>query len=169
MPKFTQSGKQWETPQITPQQLATETFGGMAPTANDIIRSANARAQKRHEVKRTHLADTEVLPDSTEIVGDERVGIRDWGYLSKKNLEFGVNALYNSLPPGMDIEDQEVCDIRKMELRVYEEGMSYPGDGWVVRSRGRQMPSKMDTGRKAKTNYMGSSRLNPPKVAGGGN
>ena len=169
MPKLTQSGKQWETPQITPSQLATETVGGMAPSHIDIIKSANARGQKRHEMKKQALADLEVLPDSSELVGDERVGIRNEGYLAKKNLEFGVNALYNSLPPGMDIEDQEVCDIRQMELRVYDGGLGYEGDGWVVRQRGKQMPNKKDWGRNEETNYMGSKGLNPPKVAGGGN
>ena len=169
MPKLTQSGKQWETPQIVPDQLATETVGGMTPSHIDVIRSANARAQKRHEMKNQSLADLDVLPDSCELVGDERVGIRNHGYLSKKNLEFGVNAMYNSLPPGMDIEDQEVTDIRQMELRVYERGLGYPGDGWVVRQRGSQMPNKMDTGRNAETNYMGTKQLSPPKVSGGGN
>lgn len=28
------------------------------------------------------------------------------------------NVFFNSLPPGMEIEDQEVCDIRKMEVNV---------------------------------------------------
>lgn len=169
MPKFTQSSKQWETPQITPDQLATKTYGGSAPTHIDIIKSANARGQMRHELKKQHLADLEVLPDSCDLVGDERVGIRNYGYLSKKNLEFGVNALYNSLPPGMDIEDQEICDIRQMDLKIYDRGLGYPGDGWTVRQRGSQMPKKMDTGRNEETNYMGSSRLNPPEVSGGGN
>src|SRR3974390_1404590 len=110
--KVTQSGKQWETPQITPEQLSTPTYGGGAPSAVDVIKSANDRAQTRPEGKNPHLADTEVLPDSSELVGDERVGIRDHGYLSKKNTPYGVNAFFNSLPPGMDIEDQEICDIR---------------------------------------------------------
>jgi hypothetical protein len=155
MPKLTQS-KQWETPQITPEQLATELHGGMAPDKSDVIRSANARAQKRHEVKNQHLADEEVLPDSSEVVGDERVGIRDRGYLVKKNLEFGVNAFYNSLPPGMDIEDQEVVDIREMQLVVYDQGLGFPGDGWTPRrGTGNQMPRKIDKGRPGETNYMG--------------
>jgi hypothetical protein len=169
MPKITQSSKQWETPQIESNQIATPVIGGDAPSHIDIIKSANARAQKRHEMKRQPLADMEVLPDSCELVGDERVGVRDYGYLAKKNLEFGVNAMYNSLPPGMDIEDQENCDIRAMELKVYDQGLSYPGDGWAVRTRGEQMPMKADTGRNNMTNYKGTSRVNPPKVTGGGN
>jgi hypothetical protein len=162
--KFTQSGRQWETPQIVPNQLATETYGGNAPTAVDVIKSANARAQKRHEMKRQEVADVEVLPDSSDMVGDERVGIRNFGYLSKKNTPYGVNALFNSLPPGMDIEDQEICDIRQMQMRVYDQGLGYPGDGWVNRTPGSQMPSKKDMGRPSETNYMGSNRRNPPGV-----
>lgn len=170
MAKIKQSNRrQYETPQITPDQLATEVHGGMAPSRDDIIRSANARAQKRHEMKNADLADVGVLPDSSELVGDERVGIRDYGYLAKKGLDFGVNAFYNSLPPGMDIEDQEVSDIREMKMVVYDTGLGYPGDGWAVRSRGQQMPNKKDVGRPAETNDWGPSANDPPSVAGGGN
>ena len=161
MAKLTQSGKQWETPQVAPDQSATEFFGGMAPSKEDVIRSANARAQKRHEMKNQGLADLEVLPDSAELMGNEMVGIRDSGYIAKKNLEFGANAMYNSLPPGMDIEDQENCDIRRMELVTYEGGLSYPGDHWDgQRTRGSQMPRNRDMGREGKTNYMGTKGLN---------
>jgi hypothetical protein len=166
MAKVIQSSKQYETPQITPDQLSTALYGGEAPTHIDVIKSANARAQKRHEMKKSNLADVEVLPDSTELVGNELVGIKDSGYLAKKGLEFGVNALYNTLPPGMDIEDQEVCDIRKMEMTAYEGGLSYPGDGWVKRPRGTQMPRKLDWGRPAETNYIGGSGMNPKNPAG---
>jgi hypothetical protein len=157
MAKLTQRGQsQWETPQIIPDQTATELFGGEAPTHVDVIKSANARGQKRHEMKRQGLADLEVLPDSAEMMGDEMVGIRDKGYLVKKNLEFGVNAMYNSLPPGMDIEDQENCDIRQEQMVVYEGGVGFPGDGWTPRrGSGNQMPRKMDKGRPGETNYVG--------------
>ena len=162
MPKVTQSNRgQWETPQITPLQIATEMYGGDAPTHIDIIKSVNARAQKRHEMKRQVLADLETLPDSTELVGNELVGVRNAGYLAKKNLEFGVNAMYNSLPPGMDIEDQELADIRKQEMVAYTGGLGYAGDGWNDRPRGTQMPRREDHGRAGKTNYLGTPGLNP--------
>ena len=161
MSKVTQSTKQYETPQVTPDQLATPIFGGDAPTHVDVIKSANARSQKRHEMKKQHVADQDVLPDSAEMAGNEMVGIRNNGYLAKKGTEFGVNAMFNSLPPGMDIEDQELCDIRKMELRAYEGGISFPGDGWVKRPRGSQMPNKLDFGRNEKTNDTGTGTLDP--------
>jgi hypothetical protein len=166
MAKLTQSSKQYETPQITADQLATETYGGMAPTAVDVVKSANARAQKRHEMKRGQLADMGVLPDSAELAGNEMVGIRNDGYLAKKGLEFGVNALYNSLPPGMDIEDQEVSDIRQMQMVVFDEGISYPGDGWAPRTRGSQMTRKEDRGRPELTNDLGGETLNPRNPRG---
>jgi hypothetical protein len=167
MAKLTQKMKGMaETPQVTNGTLATEVYGGEAPTHVDIIKSANARAQKRHEMKAQHLADVEVLPDSAEMAGNEMIGVRNSGYLAKKELEFGVNALYNTLPPGMDIEDQEIADIRKMEMVVYEGGLGFPGDGWVKRPRGSQMPRKLDTGRTAETNYVGSSSLNPRNPSG---
>ena len=156
MPKLKQNPKKmFETPQIVPNTLSTEMYGGDSPDKKDIIRSVNARAQKRHEMKKQHLADEEVLPDSAEILGNEMVGIRDNEYLVKKELEFGVNAFYNTLPPGMDIEDQEVSDIREMEMRVYDQGLGYPGDGWVHRPLGSQMPGVKDLGRPGKTNYKG--------------
>ena len=166
MPKVTQSGSMYETPQITPDQLATKQYGGDAPTHVDIIKSANARAQARHEMKRQHLADQDVLPDSAEMAGNELVGIRNNGYLAKKGLEFGVNAMYNSLPPGMDIEDQEVTDQRKIEMVAYEGGLSFPGDGWVKRPRGGQIPRKLDWGRPSETNDLGSSSVNPKNPSG---
>lgn len=162
MPKAQQGKKQWETPQITPDTLATKVKGGDAPSKDDIVESANARAQKRHEMKKQHLADMQVLPDSAELRGNEMVGIRDTGYLVKKNLEYGVNAFYNSLPPGMDIEDQENCDIRAMDLVVYEHGISYPGDGWT----NKQSDRKSDYGRPENTNYMGGSDVGDNELAG---
>jgi hypothetical protein len=102
-------------------------------------------------MKRQSLADEEVLPDSAEMAGNERVGIEDNGYLAKKGIEFGVNAMFNSLPPGMDIEDQEVCDIRKEDMVIYSGGISYPGDGWTRKQAGRAK----DMGRPAGTNYIG--------------
>lgn len=166
MAKLTQSNNQYETPQITPDQLSTGLYGGEAPTHIDIIKSANARAQKRHEMKKSDLADVEVFPDSAEMAGNELVGVRNSGYLAKKGLEFGVNALYNTLPPGMDIEDQELCDIRKMEMVCYEGGVSFPGDGWVKRPRGSQMPRKLDWARPGETNYVGGSGANPKNPGG---
>ena len=99
------------------------------PTEKDIIKSANARGGKRHEMKGDRYADVNVLPKSGGESLDKS-GINDDGYLVKKGLEYGNAAMYNSLPPGMDIEDQENIDSRKMELKNYSGGMSYPGDGW---------------------------------------
>jgi hypothetical protein len=149
----------YETPQITADQLSTEMYGGDAPTHTDIIKSANARAQKRHELKGQHVADVGVLPDSAEMAHNEMVGVRNSGYLAKKGLEFGVNAFYNSLPPGMDIEDQEVSDIRKMEMLAYEGGIGYPGDGWVYRAAGAMMPKTKDMGRPGMTNDVLSKKI----------
>lgn len=163
MPKTQQGNKQWESRQLTAKQLATPIKGGMEPGMDDIVESANARGQKRHEMKGQPLADMQVLPDSAEIRGNEMVGIKDTGYLVKKNLEYGVNAFYNSLPPGMDIEDQENCDIRAMDLVVYEHGMSYPGDGWTDKQSDRES----DTGRDRYTNYEGGGSVSNNKTGGG--
>lgn len=116
-------------PQAAPDGLATEVKGGAAPDYEDIIESANARAQKAHNMKGKEYADEGVLPSSGGEVLD-KAGIMDSGYLVKKGLEFGIDAFYNTLPPGMDIEDQENADIRKMEAK-YVTDLGYPGDGWT--------------------------------------
>jgi hypothetical protein len=160
MPKINQQGrKQYETPQVTADQLATKMYGDMAPNMEDVIKSANARGQSRHEMKNTEVADVDVLPDSAFMARNEMVGVKDNGYLAKKGLVYGVNALYNSLPPGMDIEDQEISDIREMKMVAYEGGLSFPGDGWVVRSEGSQMPDTLDMGRQEMTNKKGSAKI----------
>lgn len=152
MPKVNQKGsKQWESPQITPDQLATPVSGGEAPSNMDIVKSANARGGMRHDMKGQGLADVGVLPDSDRMVGNERVGIHNHDYLVKKNLEYGADVHYNSLPPGMDIEDQENVDIRQMEMKAYKGGLGYPGDGWTKSDQ----DSTLDMGRPGETNYMG--------------
>lgn len=139
---------QWESPQIESKQLRTPVYGGKSPSKENIQKSANARGGMRHDMKGQRLADVGVLPDSATMAGNEMVGIKNHDYLVKKNLEFGPNVHYNSLPPGMDIEDQENCDIRRMELKTVTD-MGYPGDGWS---------DGADRGRPDKTNYSGGKR-----------
>jgi len=150
---------QWESPQQTPNQLSTEMVGGMAPSKEDVVKSANARSMKRHDMKGQKYADVGVLADSAHMAGNEMVGIKDHGYLVKKNTPWGVNAFFNSLPPGEDIEDQEMCDIREMELRVYDAGLGYPSDGWATtRAGGSQLPATKDMGRPGTQNYSGGAK-----------
>lgn len=151
MAKVNQKGsRQWESPQIEPKQIGTKVYGGAAPSGAAIARSANARGTKRHDMKGQALADVGVLPDSAEMQGNEMVGVKNHGYLVKKNLEFGPNVHYQSLPPGMDIEDQENCDIRMMPFKTYEGGMGYAGDGWT---------DGTDRGRPGMTNYRGGAKV----------
>ena len=129
MAELKRKGMETESPQAAKDGLATTVFGGDAPDNRDVVKSANARAQKRHEMKGDTVSDYNVLPDSAKMVNNEMVGVKDSGYLVKKGLPFGVNAFYNSLPPGTDIEDQETSDIRKMEFHEYKGGLGYTGDG----------------------------------------
>ena len=131
MAELKRKGMETESPQAAKDGLATTVFGGDAPDHRDVIKSVNARAQKRHEMKGDMVSDYNVLPDSAKMVNNEMVGVKDSGYLVKKGLQFGVNAFYNSLPPGSDIEDQENSDIRKMEMHDYKGGLGYTGDGFV--------------------------------------
>lgn len=151
MAKLNQGGsRQYETPQVQQRNMSTKVYGGSAPSKEDVVKSANARSARRHEVKNQALADVGVLPDSDEMKSDERVGIRNHGYLVKKDIGYGVAVNFNSLPPGMDIEDQENADIRRMEMKAYRGGLGYPGDGWADPEG-----SKLDMGRPAMTNYQG--------------
>jgi hypothetical protein len=109
-------------------------------------------------MKGQEVADVNVLPESAMMAGNEMVGVKDNGYLVKKGLEFGVNAFYNSLPPGMDIEDQELTDQREIQMVVYEGGLGFPGDGWTQRQLGAQMPRALDMGRKDMTNKIEKSK-----------
>jgi hypothetical protein len=59
----------------------------------------------------------------------EQSGFQDTGYIVKKGMGYGESLKLNFLPPGMDIENQENCDIRSMPYKeIISE--SYPGDGW---------------------------------------
>jgi hypothetical protein len=129
----------YESPQDQRDGLGTKVYGGNAPTERDIIKSANARGGKRHDMKGgDRYADTGILADSAHMEGNEMVGIKDSGYLTKKGLvEGGANVMLHSLPPGMNIEDQENADIRKMPMKTIT-AMGYPGDGWTEgEDRGR--------------------------------
>lgn len=120
--------KMYESPQAAADGLATSKIGGSAPSKEDVVKSANARGGKRHEMKSERYADENTLPNS----GGESIdktGVKDNGYLVKKGTPFGVNAFFNSLPPGSDIEDQEITDIRAEEMKTWSGGLSFPGDG----------------------------------------
>ena len=51
------------------------------------------------------------------------------GYIVKKGTPYGEAAKFNLMPPGMDINDQTVRDIRDMPMKTVI-AESYPGDGW---------------------------------------
>ena len=74
---------------------------------------------------------TKVLPSSEKMAGNEMVGVKDSGYIDKKGTPSGLDARFNMLPPGMEIEDQKNADIREQRLSTYKGGISYPGDGWT--------------------------------------
>jgi len=128
MPTLKKKGV-YESPQAAPDEMTTPYYGGDAPEKKDVVKSANARSTKRHEVKGDELADENVLPTS-EGETLEVAGIKDNGYLTKKGLPFGVAVFYNTLPPGMDIEDQELADIRQQPYKEITD-LGYPGDGWT--------------------------------------
>lgn len=60
----------------------------------------------------------------------EKSGFIVDGYLDKGGTPYGEAAKFNFLPPGMDISNQENCEIHDMPLRRLT-AESYPGDGWM--------------------------------------
>jgi len=121
----------YESPQAAPEGLATKGYGGAAPDGNDVQKSANARSEKRHAVysPSDNEADSLVGKSGGEVL--DKAGVNNQDYITKKGVAFGVDAMFNSLPPGMDILDQENIDAREMALKKYNGGLGYPGDGWT--------------------------------------
>lgn len=62
-------------------------------------------------------------------MAENTTGFEKSGYIVKKGTPDGDNTKFNVMPPGQDIEDQPVKDIRAMPLKTVT-GISYPGDGW---------------------------------------
>lgn len=54
--------------------------------------------------------------------------IADGSYIDKKGTPSGEGAMFNRMPPGMDITNQQVCDINDMPMKQLVD-ISYPGDG----------------------------------------
>lgn len=106
----------------------TPVTGGTMPSKDDVIKSVNARAMVRHETGGDKFADVNVLPKSGGGTLDKD-GVNDNGYLTKKGTPYGVNVFFNTLPPGSDITDQEIADIRVEEMKTWTGGLSFPGDG----------------------------------------
>jgi hypothetical protein len=118
----------FESNQEQTKTYVTPTPGGNSPSKEAVIAAANARSKVRHETGGDMYADINVLPKS----GGESIdktGVNDNGYLVKKGTPYGVNVFFNSLPPGSDITDQEVADIREEPLKTWSGGLSFPGDG----------------------------------------
>lgn len=75
-------------------------------------------------------AKTDNLPDSDKMAGNEKVGIKDQGYIDKKGTASGESAKFNAMPPGPNIENQKTADIREMPMKRVTP-LGYPGDGWT--------------------------------------
>lgn len=81
------------------------------------------------ESKRNFGDDEGTLPNSKGGVLD-KAGVQSGGYIDKKGTPSGLTAFFNVLPPGTNIEDQVVADVkRELPMKNYSGGLSYPGDG----------------------------------------
>lgn len=59
----------------------------------------------------------------------ERTGFDTSGYIDKKGTPSGEGAMFNHMPPGMDITNQSITDQRPLPLKKLVD-LSYPNDGW---------------------------------------
>lgn len=74
-------------------------------------------------------AGAESLGGTVNDIGEKSGFTSDTGsYIVKKGTPYGEAAKLNMMPPGMNIEDQLVADIREMPMRKLV-GLDYPGDG----------------------------------------
>lgn len=64
----------------------------------------------------------------------EQSGFQTTGYIDKRDTPYGEAAKFNFLPPGMEIENQEMASINAMPMRKLTEE-SYPSDGWEPKPR----------------------------------
>jgi hypothetical protein len=97
--------------------------GKAAPDRMDVIKAANA-SDIGHS-----LPDQNVLAPASGPSLD-KAGIQDSGYIDKKGTPYGVDVFFNCLPPGSNIEDQALADIREQECK-YITDLGFPGDGWT--------------------------------------
>lgn len=127
MPKAKSGG--YESKQTAGDGLSTGEFGGKSPGAREVIKSANARSTQRHAVKSISDSEADSLFPASGGATLDKDGVDNSNYITKKGLQYGVQAFYNTLPPGPDIDDQENIDVRRMEMRTYQGGVSFPTDG----------------------------------------
>lgn len=59
----------------------------------------------------------------------EKTGFQTTGYIDKKGTPYGEAAKLNLMPPGMEIENQDIAEINAMPMKTVT-SESYPGDGW---------------------------------------
>ena len=60
----------------------------------------------------------------------DKAGFQTGGYITKKGTPQGESAMFNKLPPGMNIDNQLVKDIRAMPYKEIVSASGYAGDGW---------------------------------------
>lgn len=63
----------------------------------------------------------------------DKAGLQESGYIVKKGTPVTMGAeigyIFNRLPPGMNIENQDVTDIRAEPYKEIVSADGYPGDG----------------------------------------
>jgi hypothetical protein len=118
--------KMYASPQDARDGMATP----MGPnTEEGVKKAANARDNVRHAMKSPGDDEAKGLFPQSGGEALDKAGVDNVGYIVKKDTPYGVGAMFNTLPPGMEIEDQENADIR---VQPYKEvtDLGYPGDGW---------------------------------------
>ena len=64
----------------------------------------------------------------------DKAGFQTGGYITKKGTPVTMGAqmgyIFNRLPPGMNIKNQDTSDQRAEPFKQLVETSGYPGDGW---------------------------------------
>ncbi len=65
----------------------------------------------------------------------DKAGLQTSGYIDKKGTPYAMGAeigyIFNRMPPGQELTDQQVCDIRAQPFKELVDTAGYPGDGWT--------------------------------------
>lgn len=64
----------------------------------------------------------------------DKAGFQTSGYITKKGTPVARGAeigyIFNKLPPGMNLDNQDCADIRAMPTKEIVSTSGYAGDGW---------------------------------------
>lgn len=132
-PKNTTTKKQFNNMAAMPEHKTTPPRFANTPNRPPVNDGQAFEHEKFAEPLQPVSAEISGIGKTYDDIGEKSGFITD-GYLDKGGTPYGEAAKFNFLPPGMDISNQENCEINMMPLRKIT-SESYPGDGWMPAPR----------------------------------